>query len=1263
MRIEQYIQLMDYALWEVIENGATLPKIQVVEGVTTVMPVTSVADKAQRRLEVKAGSTLMMGISNEHQLKFNSIKDAKQLLEAIEKRFENGATLPKIQVVEGVTTVMPVTSVADKAQRRLEVKAGSTLMMGISNEHQLKFNSIKDAKQLLEAIEKRFEVKGISSSNSNTQNVAFMSSTNSSINGAVDTAQTVNTANGVSTASTQVNDDFSTNIDKLSDAVIYAFLASQTNSPQLAHEDLEQIHPDDMENEQLLKDLKKSELMVLGYKTDIAIKELRRKLKVAQKEKVGIQLTIDKLENASKGVNKLIKCHIVENCKKRLGYKSYNAVPPPYTGNFMPPKLDLSYTSLDEFAVKLVVENKSSKEETKEVRKNTDALIIEEWVSGNMSYLIDYEEIDGGYVAFKGNPKGGKITGKCKIKTGNLDFKNVYFVRELKFNLSSVSQMCDKKNSVLFSDTKCIVLSPNIKLIDESQVLLRVPRKNNMYSVDLKNIVPKGGLTCVFAKSTSDESKLWHRSKADKGLFVGYSFNSKAFRVFNSITRIVEEHLHIRFSENTPNVVGSGPYWLFDIDSLTRTMNYEPIVAGIQFNSFAGTKASDNAGQARKETQPVKDYILLPLWTANPPFSKDPKSSQDDGFKPLSNDGRSSTDNVVGTNKDNELSFDLNMPALEDVGTFNFLNEDEDDDAVADMNNLDTTIQAIGTKWVFMNKKDERGIVIRNKARLVTQGNTQEERIDYDEVIAPVVRIEAIRLFLAYALFKDFVVYQMNVKSAFLYEKIKEEVYVCQLPGFEDPDFLDRVYKVENHCIDYIKLLKHEVKNASTPMETQKPLLKDEDGEEVDVHIVNIRKLTLFGYQVNLKVSHLYAIKRIFRYLKGQPKIGLWYLKDSPFDLTAYTNSDYARASLDRKSTTGGCQFLGCRLISWQCKKQTLVANSITEAEYVAALSCCRQVLWIQNQLLDYGRDLRLADEEGVDCLLNSTIFENLELMGTVASSIICLATTQKFNFSKLIFDSMIKNLDNVSGKFLMYPRLVRVSTTAFSLEAEHDCDEQSVSEDASKQERKINDIDADEDITLVNDQDDAKMFDVNDLHGEEVFVKKGVVDKEVSAAGEVNAASIATTVSAAATITTDEITLAQALVEIKTSKPKAKGVFIQEPSESITTTTSLKKSQDKGKAIMIEEPLKPKKKVQLMFDEEAALKLVNTYVDFRTELVEGSSKRAGEELTQESAKKQNVDDDKETTKLKELMEIIPDKEELAIDAIPLAVNSLKIVD
>ncbi|GJW76300.1 putative ribonuclease H-like domain-containing protein [Tanacetum coccineum] len=452
--------------------------------------------------------------------------------------------------------------------------------------------------------------------------------------------------------------------------------------------------------------------------------------------------------------------------------------------------------------------------------------------------------------------------------------------------------------------------------------------------------------------------------KVDEGLFVGYSLNSKAFRVFSSRTRIVEEKLHIRFSESTPNVVGIGQDWLFDIDALIRTMNYEPIVAGTQSNGFACTKASDNAGQARKEIEPVKDYILLPLWTANLPYSQDPKSSHVDGSKPLSDDEKKvdedprkdseckdqeKKDNVNNTNNVNtvsltvnaartnevndvggktsiELPFDPNMPALEDYSIFNFSRNDEDNGVEAGMNNLDTTIQVslnpttrihkdypldqvigdlqsatqirkmsknlkehVSTIQQRTNHKDlqnylfayflsqeepkkaisgvfkeikglkmiERGIVIRNKARLVAQGYTQEEGIDYDEVYAPVARIKAIRLFLAYASFKDFMVYQMDVKSTFLYGKIKEEVryhhvlnkdlgygkpyqtYLLEV-GFLKGKFDMTLFinqgtiaddeKFSNESMERIKSslgfkrFKNDVKTASTPMENSKSL-------------------------------------------------------------------------------------------------------------------------------------------------------------------------------------------------------------------------------------------------------------------------------------------------------------------------------------------------------------------------------------------------------------------------------------------------------
>ncbi|GJZ28634.1 putative ribonuclease H-like domain-containing protein [Tanacetum coccineum] len=410
--------------------------------------------------------------------------------------------------------------------------------------------------------------------------------------------------------------------------------------------------------------------------------------------------------------------------------------------------------------------------------------------------------------------------------------------------------------------------------------------------------------------------------------------------------------------------------------------------------------------------------------------------------------------------------------------------------------------KAIGTKWVYRNKKDERGVVVRNKARLVAQGHRQEEGIDYDEVFAPVARLEAIRIFLAFASYMGFTVYQMDVKSAFLYGKIDEEVYVSQPPGFLDPKYPEKVYKVvkalyglhqaprawyatlstfllkngyrrgtidktlflrkdkhdiilvqvyvddiifgstkKSWCDEFEALMKSRfqmssmgeltfflglqvkqktngifisqdkyvaeilkkfdfasVKTASTPIETQKPLVKDEEASDVDVHLYRSmigslmyvtasRPDIMFAvcacsrFQVTPKTSHLSAVKRIFRYLKGKPKLGLWYPRESSFDLESYSDSDYAGANLDRKSTTGGCQFLGRRLITWQCKKQTIVATSTTEAEYVAAASCCGQVLWIQNQMLDYGFNFMntkiYIDNESTICIVKNPVYHS----------------------------------------------------------------------------------------------------------------------------------------------------------------------------------------------------------------------------------------------------------------------------------------------
>ncbi|GJW04762.1 putative ribonuclease H-like domain-containing protein [Tanacetum coccineum] len=236
----------------------------------------------------------------------------------------------------------------------------------------------------------------------------------------------------------------------------------------------------------------------------------------------------------------------------------------------------------------------------------------------------------------------------------------------------------------------------------------------------------------------------------------------------------------------------------------------------------------------------------------------------------------------------------------------------------------------------------------------------------------------------------------LNVSSRFQMSSMGELTFFLGLQVKQKPDGI--FISQDKYVAEILKKFDFaNVKTASTPIETQKPLVKDEEASDVDVHLYrsmigSLMYLTasrpdiMFAvcacsrFQVTPKTSHLSAVKRIFRYLKGKPKLGLWYPRVSSFDLESYSDSDYAGANLDRKSTTGGCQFLGRRLISWQCKKQTIVATSTTEAEYVVAASCCGQVLWIQNQMLDYGFNLMntkiYIDNESTICIVKNPVLK-----------------------------------------------------------------------------------------------------------------------------------------------------------------------------------------------------------------------------------------------------------------------------------------------
>ncbi|GJZ94529.1 putative ribonuclease H-like domain-containing protein [Tanacetum coccineum] len=741
--------------------------------------------------------------------------------------------------------------------------------------------------------------------------------------------------------------------------------------------------------------------------------------------------------------------------------------------------------------------------------------------------------------------------------------------------------MCDKKNSVLFIDTECVVLSFDFKLLDENHVLLRVPRKDNMYSVDLKNIVPSGGLTCLFAKATLDESNLWHKSLGH----INFKTMNKLVR--GNLVRGIENLIDLKvkvircdnrteFKNKVMNqfyeINGRKPALSFmrlfgcpvtilntldHLDALTISMNYKPVVAGNQTNGNASTKENIDAGQDGKKIVHDQEYILLPLLTYDPSLSKSSKDSPDAGFKPSGEEEKmdfehpenedsevpnteeprvnqeqdanvnitNNINTVCPTINDADIKInvvdenivygcidDPNMPNLEEIV---YSNDDEEVSAEADMNNLATTMpagpilttkvhkdhplkqiigdihsapqnrritknvtehvepkkkvwtlvdlpygkRAIGTKWVYRNKKDNRGIVVRNKARLVAQGYTQEEGIDYDEFFALVARIEAIRLFLAYASFMNFIVYQMDAKSAFLYDTIKEEVYVCQPPGFEDPEFPNKVYKVEKALYGLHQALRAWYETLSTYLlenrfrigTIDKTLFIKKDKDDImlmQVYVDNIFFGSTKRFQVTPKTSHLYDVKKIFRYLKDHPKLGLWYPRDSPFDLEAFSDSDYAGASLDRKSTIRGCQFLGRRLISWQCKKHTIVSNSTTKAEYVAAANCYGQIHTDHNvaDLLTKAFDVSR---------FQYLIARYLEWNGTTAKDEFQVSVVrvtyywQVYLMLLVAFNTVvkIKNVEPIKQKWVKdetvikewEDRMERAATTASSLEAEQD--------------------------------------------------------------------------------------------------------------------------------------------------------------------------------------------------------------------------------
>ncbi|GJZ24723.1 putative ribonuclease H-like domain-containing protein, partial [Tanacetum coccineum] len=596
-------------------------------------------------------------------------------------------------------------------------------------------------------------------------------------------------------------------------------------------------------------------------------------------------------------------------------------------------------------------------------------------MTGNKPYLFDYEDYNGGFVAFGSDPKG--------------EFKN-----------HAMNEFCAKNG------------------IKREFSVARTPQQNGVAERKNRTLIEKARTMLAdsllpipfWAEAVNTACYVLNRvlmtkpqNKTPYELLIGYLLGtlplSKAFRSIQQIgTKRVEENCTLDVSENH-KCGRNGPNGCLILFCSPIQLNYIPVSVENQDNLDGDSKdVADKEGQHQ--------------------IKEDEQVLHDELEKMIAQEVYADLGRVSDAFQVKDIQWSL---CCEKVGWVEAMQEELLQfklQKVWILVDLPYGKKAIGTKWVFKNKRmielarieaSEEVYVHQppgfvdlahpNKVYKVIKalyGLHQAPRAWYETLSSFLMENGFMRGTIDKTLFikknkSDIMLVQVYVDDIifgstkkymctefedcmhkrFQMSSMGELTFFLGLQVKQQPDGI--FISQDKYAADSLKKFDFwSIRTATTPIESNKPLVKDEDGEDVDVHVyrsmigslmyltasrldIMFDVCTCARFQVTPKASHLNAVKRIFRYLKHQPKLGLWYPRDSPFELEAFSDSDYGGASLDKKSTIGGCQFLGRRLISWQCKKQTIVANSTTEAEYVAAANCCGQVLWIQNQMMDYG--------------------------------------------------------------------------------------------------------------------------------------------------------------------------------------------------------------------------------------------------------------------------------------------------------------------
>nr|GEV76237.1 putative ribonuclease H-like domain-containing protein [Tanacetum cinerariifolium] len=1079
MRIKQYIQMMDYALWDVIENGPSHPKIQVVEGVTTLMPITSIEDNAQRRLEVYVNDIIFGSthprpdivhatyLCAQYQAKpiEKHLKEVKRIFRYLRgtvntglwytkdsgfeltgfsdadyagckdtfKSTSGGAQFLGEKLVSWSSKKQDCTTLSTDEAEYVSLSACCAQVLWIRTQltdYGFHFNKIPIYCDLKSAI----AISCNPVQHSRTKHIAvryhfikehvekgtielYFVKTDYQLAGIFTKALPTDRFNylvcrlGMRSLSPK-------ELERLakSQVILFSIYSDEWKSFQSQHQialrirrwrynltSAESKFKTPMLDHQD-KYMMKAQVHVSKSSAISDVQTLPQKKLYRQNVKAYIEGEIvNKLSRSLghlniKTRNKLVKGNLVRGLPSKLFENVETCVTCQKGNNTEPlvrPKqktqsVYLHLLHMDLFGPTFV----------KSLMKKMYCLVVTDDYSRftRVFFLSTKDETSGILKSFitrienlvDHNVKVIRCDNETELKNREInqfcEMKGI--LRQYSVAITpQQNRLAERRNRTLIEADRTMLVDlklsttfwaeeVNIACYVQNKVLVVKPHNKTPYELfygrtpALSFMRPFGCLVTIL--NTLDHLGKFN-SKADEGFFVGYSLSSKAFRVFNSRKRIVEEKLHIRFSENTPNVVGT------------------------QSNSFPGTKACDNAGQAKKEKEPVKDYILLPLWIDDLSFSQDPKSSQDDGFQPSS---------------DSEKKVD----------------EDPYDDEEADMNNMDTTIQVIPILTTRIHKYHPLHQVIED-LHSTTQTRNMSKNLEEHGFVSTIHQ-RTNHKDLQNCLFACFLSQEepkkTDVKSAFLYGKIEKEK--------QDGIFISQDKYVTEILRKYGFI---EVKNAGTPMETQKPLLKDEVGKEVDVYMY--RKPSTEVPQPSDPMEHV-ADKAVYKALDDRL-------------VRAATNA----SSLEAEHDNGN--------------------NNKTQSNATP------------NESISQGTD----SGGGPRCQ---------EAMGDTIAQTRVLDLEKTKTTQALEIDSLKRRVKKLKKKQRSRTHKLKILyKVGLSARVESSNDNEDLGEDASKQGREIHDIDADEDITPVNDQDDEQMFDVNDLQGKKVFVQEDVADKEVNAA------------------------------------------------------------------------------------------------------------------------------------------------------------------